>query len=87
MECLAVSKLPDGPQWIYEIKLDGYRAEAISSAEGRLVLPQRQEPTGLSDFRLFVCLYGVLRFLERERAKVLDSQLFEDVLKHCEGMV
>jgi len=26
MECVAVSKLHDGPQWIYEIKLDGYRA-------------------------------------------------------------
>ena len=28
MECLAVPKLPNGPQWFYEIKLDGYRAEA-----------------------------------------------------------
>jgi ATP-dependent DNA ligase len=31
MECLAVSKLPDGPQWLYEIKLDGYRALAVQS--------------------------------------------------------
>lgn len=31
MECLAVSKLPDGPQWVYEIKLDGYRAIAARS--------------------------------------------------------
>jgi hypothetical protein len=23
MECLAVPKLPDGPEWVYEIKLDG----------------------------------------------------------------
>jgi hypothetical protein len=28
MECLAVAKLPDGPEWVYEIKLDGYRALA-----------------------------------------------------------
>jgi DNA ligase D-like protein (predicted ligase) len=34
MECLAVSKLPNGPNWIYEIKLDGYRAEAIRSSDG-----------------------------------------------------
>jgi ATP-dependent DNA ligase len=34
MECVAVSKLPDGPDWIYEIKLDGYRAEAIRTADG-----------------------------------------------------
>ncbi len=32
MECLAVSKLPEGPQWVYEIKLDGYRAGAIRSS-------------------------------------------------------
>ena len=25
MECLAVTKLPEGPDWTYEIKLDGYR--------------------------------------------------------------
>ena len=30
MECRAVTKLPDGPDWVYEIKLDGYRALAIN---------------------------------------------------------
>jgi len=34
MECLAVAKLPDGVQWLYEIKLDGYRAEAMRSEGG-----------------------------------------------------
>jgi len=29
MECLPVTKLPEGPQWSYEIKLDGYRLEAV----------------------------------------------------------
>lgn len=29
MECLLVSKLPEGPQWTYEAKLDGYRAIAV----------------------------------------------------------
>jgi ATP-dependent DNA ligase len=33
MECLAVAKLPDGAQWLYEIKWDGYRAEAITQME------------------------------------------------------
>jgi hypothetical protein len=23
MDCLAVSKLPEGPEWTYELKLDG----------------------------------------------------------------
>ena len=34
MECLAVARLPDGAQWLYEIKLDGYRAEAVRSESG-----------------------------------------------------
>jgi DNA ligase D-like protein (predicted ligase) len=31
MECLAVAQLPEGSEWVYEIKLDGYRAVAVNS--------------------------------------------------------
>jgi DNA ligase D-like protein (predicted ligase) len=31
MECLSVSKLPEDPQWVWEIKLDGYRAISVKS--------------------------------------------------------
>ena len=31
MECLAVAKLPDAPGWVWEIKLDGYRAIAVKN--------------------------------------------------------
>jgi ATP-dependent DNA ligase len=41
IECLAVAKLPDGPEWVYEIKLDGYRALAIN-CEGRPSLYSRK---------------------------------------------
>jgi len=34
MECLLVKKLPDGPDWVYELKLDGYRAQAVRGADG-----------------------------------------------------
>jgi len=34
MECLSVSKLPEGAMWIWEIKLDGYRALAVKSPTG-----------------------------------------------------
>jgi len=33
MDCLAVSKLPEGSQWLWELKLDGYRAIGVQSSE------------------------------------------------------
>jgi DNA ligase D-like protein (predicted ligase) len=41
MECLPVSKLPEGPEWTYEIKLDGYRLEAVKNA-GKATLYSRR---------------------------------------------
>jgi bifunctional non-homologous end joining protein LigD len=40
MECLAMTTLPEGSAWLYEIKLDGYRALAINS-KGNLSLVSR----------------------------------------------
>jgi DNA ligase D-like protein (predicted ligase) len=31
MECALVSKLPEGPDWTYEVKLDGYRAIGVKT--------------------------------------------------------
>jgi bifunctional non-homologous end joining protein LigD len=41
MECLPVSKLPEGPDWSYEIKLDGYRLEAVKT-KGEITLYSRR---------------------------------------------
>jgi len=41
MECLAVAKLQDGPGWVYELKLDGYRALGIQSDRGVRLLSRR----------------------------------------------
>ena len=32
MECLLVSKLPEGPEWAYEIKLDGIAPRHFATA-------------------------------------------------------
>ena len=41
MECLPVPNVPEGPEWTYEIKLDGYRLEAVRSV-GRTILCSRR---------------------------------------------
>ena len=51
MECLAVPKLPEGPQWLYEIKLDGYRAIAVKSS-GKLNLFSRRRNSFNSQYSL-----------------------------------
>jgi DNA ligase D-like protein (predicted ligase) len=42
MDCLGVKKLPEGPQWTYEIKLDGYRLEALRSAKTTTLYSRRR---------------------------------------------
>jgi len=42
MECLPVPKIPEGPQWVYEVKLDGYRAIAVNTNQGKAALFSRR---------------------------------------------
>jgi DNA ligase D-like protein (predicted ligase) len=42
MGCLSVPKLPEGPSWVYEVKLDGYRAIGINPKQGKPSLFSRR---------------------------------------------
>jgi DNA ligase D-like protein (predicted ligase) len=43
MECLPVPNLPEGPLWVYEVKLDGFRAIGINPKQGNPTLLSRQD--------------------------------------------
>jgi hypothetical protein len=43
--------------------MHGYRAQAIGTSDGRLVLPQRQEPTGVSIFDYLFAFTGARSML------------------------
>jgi ATP-dependent DNA ligase len=63
MECLAVTQLPEGADWVYEVKLDGYRAVAVKAkrtpslyrnGSSRTPLPLRSMgPASRSSFNAF----------------------------------
>ena len=42
MECLSVSKLPEGDEWVYEVNLDGYRSVAVKM-DSDVILYSRRE--------------------------------------------
>jgi ATP-dependent DNA ligase len=59
MECLAVAKVPEGSEWVYEIKLDGYRALAIRS-DGGVRLQSRRNNSFNRHYPLIVEALGDL---------------------------
>lgn len=43
MLCLAVPKIPEGPEWQYELKLDGYRAIGVRTKRGAELWSRNQK--------------------------------------------
>jgi ATP-dependent DNA ligase len=69
MKCLSVSKLPDGNSWVWEVKLDGYRALAVKSDAG-VTLFSRQRKSLNRQFPYIVKALGTL-----PDGTVLDGEL------------
>jgi ATP-dependent DNA ligase len=42
MDCLPAVKIPEGPEWTYEVKLDGYRLEAVKSKRAVTLYSRRK---------------------------------------------
>jgi ATP-dependent DNA ligase len=43
MECALVQKLPEGPNWTYEVKLDGYRAIGVRTRRETILYSRNQK--------------------------------------------
>jgi bifunctional non-homologous end joining protein LigD len=65
-------RLPSGPGWAYEYKLDGYRAAMQIAADGSTVLTSRN---GIDFTDEFPTLTGVLDEALAGRAAVLDGEI------------
>lgn len=65
-------RLPAGPEWVYEYKLDGYRAAMRIAPDGTTVLTSRN---GIDFTDEFATLAGVLGPALDGRAAVLDGEV------------
>src|SRR5215469_290549 len=60
MECLPTSRLPDGAGWVYELKLDGFRAQAIRDKRGVHLLSRNGKDFSCKFPRVFAALSDAL---------------------------
>ncbi len=69
MECLPVANLPEGSEWSYEIKLDGYRLEAVKNCGETLLYSRRRNILNRKFHYIATALKGL------PDATVLDGEL------------
>ena len=69
MKCLSVVSLPEGSQWLWEIKLDGYRALAVKSGRDLTLFSRRQKSLNRK------VPYIVERLAELSDGTVVDGEL------------
>ena len=76
MECLPVTTLPEGLQWSYEIKLDGYRLEAVKNGGETTLYSRRRNVMN----RKFPYIAAALEDLPD--STVLDGELHGSASNH-----
>ncbi|HTF62069.1 MAG TPA: RNA ligase family protein [Edaphobacter sp.] len=69
MECLPVTKIPEGPEWTYELKLDGYRLEVVRTGGETTLYSRRRNVLN----RKFHYIAKALDYLPADT--VLDGEL------------
>src|SRR5947207_10605022 len=70
MKAVLVSELPTGSEWMYEVKLDGYRAEAIKDGD-RVRLCSSRGNDFTSDFPGIAKLFSTIK----TRSAVIDGEI------------
>jgi len=75
MDCLPVSKLPEGPEWTYELKLDGYRLEAVRG-EKEVTLYSRRRKVLNGRFGYIAKAFSKCTGVARTRWSLSDSSEF-----------
>jgi ATP-dependent DNA ligase len=84
MECLSVSKLPEGLDWLYEIKLDGYRAVAVRSGPAvHLYSRRRKSFDHLEKIRQLTSQTMPFANLPDKRASRWGESLTAEKMKEC----
>ena len=62
MDCLPVPEVSEGPLWVYEVKLDGYRAIGANTTQRKVHLLSRRANS--LNRQLFRKVKGQLRVIE-----------------------
>ncbi|MGD0443499.1 MAG: RNA ligase family protein [Edaphobacter sp.] len=69
MDCLPVVKVPEGPEWTYELKLDGYRLEVVRAKRETILYSRRRNVLN----KKFPYIASALEYLPE--GTVIDGEL------------
>jgi ATP dependent DNA ligase domain len=74
MECALVSKLPEGPDWTYEVKLDGYRSIGVKSSRETILYSRNHKNFNKRFPQIAEALGGPRKILDTKRIAARRAQ-------------